>query len=88
MRYERDFTELEQKILEHDLLDVKDWINKAIEGKINQCMKRLIKAEQERLIAKGADTIPVGYEALCRSAFGSKEYLNRVQREALESKIQ
>ena len=40
INYTRVITDEEQKILENDLLDVVDWINKAIEGKINNCLKR------------------------------------------------
>lgn len=29
--------------LEHDLLDVKEWVRKAVEGKIAKCRKRLIQ---------------------------------------------
>lgn len=44
--YTRTITDAEQKILEHDLLDIKDWIDKAIQGKINNCAKRFIVAQQ------------------------------------------
>lgn len=42
--YHRSLTDEEMAILENDLLDVKDWIDKAIEGKINNCRKRILKA--------------------------------------------
>lgn len=84
INYERVITDEEQMILENDILDVKDWIDKAIEGKIAQCSKRLAKAEQERLIAEGADMIPASMTKLCASALCRKEYLNRAERDALE----
>lgn len=43
MEYKRVLSDDEMKILENDLLDVKDWIDKAIEGKINNCKKRIEK---------------------------------------------
>ena len=76
-----NITDEEQKILEHDLLDVEKWIVDAVQGKINNCMKRLAKAEQERLIQSGAEMMPTKPEALCKSAFACKEYKNRVARE-------
>ncbi len=83
-KYERILTDDEQKYLEHDLLDIKDWIDKAIIGKINNCMKRLAKAEQERLMQIGVDMIPAKLESLCKSAFNSKDYKNRQERDSIE----
>lgn len=81
IEYKRIITDEEQKILENDLLDIKDWIDKAIEGKINNCMKRLAKSEQERLIASGADMVPARAIDLCQSAFKCETYKNRAERE-------
>lgn len=40
MEYTRKFTDAEVKCLEHDLMDIKDWIDKAIDGKIAKCKER------------------------------------------------
>lgn len=44
MEYKRTLTQEEIKALHHDLLDIKDWIEKAIDGKIAKCKERM---EQE-----------------------------------------
>lgn len=38
----RILTTTEELILKNDLLDVQDWVDKAIDGKINSCKKRMI----------------------------------------------
>ena len=38
----RTLTTTEQSVLENDLLDVQDWVNKAIDGKVAACKKRMI----------------------------------------------
>ncbi len=81
--YNRIITDDEQKILENDLLDIVDWINKAIEGKINNCSKRLAQTEAERLKNTGAKMIPASVSDLCKSALVNPGYLNRKKREEL-----
>lgn len=81
IKYERVITDQEQLILENDLLDITDWINKAIEGKINNCAKRLARAEHDRLAKEGADMIPAKISSLCNSAFNCKTYKNRKERD-------
>lgn len=44
-------TQAEVDALEHDLLDIEEWINGAVRGKINRCRKRLIQQEQPKLLA-------------------------------------
>lgn len=41
--YTRTITSDEMEILENDLIDVKQWIDLAIDGKINNCKKRIEK---------------------------------------------
>ncbi len=81
IEYKRTITDYEQKVLENDLLDIVDWINKAIEGKINNCLKRLAKEEHQRLINEGTDLIPAKLDSLCKNAFNRKDYKNRIERE-------
>jgi len=83
IKYYREISDYEEAVLKNDLLDIQDWINKAIEGKIAKCTQRMADAEKQRLIANGADTIPARIEDLCKSAMNCKEYLNRIERESI-----
>lgn len=79
--YTRIITDDEQKILENDLLDVVDWINKAIEGKINNCMKRAAKQYEEKAKVENLPTVPTTEIAKARTLFARSDYKNRVARD-------
>ena len=81
MEYKRTFTELEEKILLNDLLDITKWIDGMIDGKIHNCLTRLASQEKQRLIDGGAKTVPVKLEEFAISAFANKDYQSRLQRE-------
>ena len=38
----RTLTTTEESVLKNDLLDVQDWVTKAIDGKVNNCKKRML----------------------------------------------
>lgn len=59
LNYQRTITDEEVKLLENDLIDIKDWIDKAIEGKINNCMKRAAKQYEEHAKINSLSTMPV-----------------------------
>jgi len=77
----RTITDEEQKFLEHDLLDIKEWIDKAIEGKINNCSKRAALAYKEEALQQGLKTIPIDSKDCALALFNSKGYKNRQARE-------
>ncbi len=83
IEYKRTITDEEQKCLEHDLLDITDWINKAVDGKISNCMKRAAIEYREMAKNNGIDMIPVKDMACAEALFCCKEYKNRVQREPI-----
>tara|TARA_Y100000296_G_C5047712_1_gene193172 strand:+ start:330 stop:626 length:297 start_codon:yes stop_codon:yes gene_type:complete len=71
--------------LENDLLDPADWVMKAIAGKVNNCKKRMVKAEVERLKADSTVTsMPATDNDLVLSAVAAPGYMNRVARDAKE----
>ena len=80
--YTKTITDAEQAILEHDLLDVSDWINKAIEGKINNCKARAAKEYRAKLTENGAESLPASDDAAVEAYFASEDYQNRAEREA------
>ena len=80
--YTKTIDDETQKILENDLLDIKNWIDGMIDGKIRSVLKRLANDERERLISEGATTVPAKSTDLALSAFSRPDYKNRVEREA------
>lgn len=77
-----EISELENSVLEHDLLDVHEWIRLAIEGKISNVKTRLMKEAQEALI-RDADiqTMPATEEGILNLYFSRPYYKNRSQRD-------
>ena len=82
INYTITITDRQQKILENDLLDITDWIDKAIAGKINSCMKRAAKeygvvAEKNNIIS-----IPSSLDNRADALFLQGDYKNRQERDA------
>jgi hypothetical protein len=72
------------KCLQNDLLNIEDWINEAIQGKINNCKKRLIAEWHPKLIADpDIESIPGDEAGLINFITSHKDYSNRYQREEL-----
>jgi hypothetical protein len=68
--------------LKNDLLDIDDWVQKAVAGKINHCKKRMLRSGTDAMIKDPAftDAIPSG-EAELITLIASKTK-DRVAREA------
>lgn len=81
-QYTVTFTDEQQKLLEHDLLDVDEWIQAAAIGKTYCCKKRLANLERTRAIDAGEQDIPVTLDELAAAYMARPEYKNRVEREA------
>lgn len=73
----------EEVCLLNDLLDIDDWVQKAVKGKINQCRKRLVREWQPKLFADATVTSIPGDEAgFISMVLARPDYKNRVTREA------
>ena len=81
LKYERIITDEEQEILQHDLLDIKGWIDGMIEGKINNCAKRAAREYQGKSKELGLKQIPVDHRECASHLFKTGSYKNRVERE-------
>jgi len=79
--YKRTITDQEEQLLLNDLLDIKDWIDKAIEGKINNCLKRAAKQFEEEAKQRSIELIPVKEAAKAAALLTLSGYKNRQQRE-------
>ena len=75
--------ELDEKVLKHELLDIQKWVQDAIDGKINNIKKRLLKEAQEKLFADPKiESIPASQEGLLNLYFSQQNYKNREQKES------
>lgn len=85
IRYTVELTELEQQILKHQLLNVNEWIQGAVRGKINKCRKAMLQ-EASRALLSDPDTenIPATEEGVLSTFMSMTGYKNREDRE-LES---
>tara|TARA_Y100000034_G_C6784229_1_gene350739 strand:+ start:655 stop:900 length:246 start_codon:yes stop_codon:yes gene_type:complete len=80
-----DFTvtisDVDMKALENDLIDVNDWIQKAVAGKISKCKGRMVSEWQKKLIADlTVTTIPADDDQIITTAIARPEYKNRAAR--------
>ena len=79
-----EISDSDMKCLQNDLLNIEDWINEAIQGKINNCKKRLIAEWHPKLIADpDIKSIPGDESGLINFITSHKDYSNRYQREEL-----
>lgn len=81
--FDRTFTAAEWRLLENDLEDPIDWINKAIDGKLYSCSKRMTN-EALRILGEdpSIDTIPSTSDKLILALVKHPSYRNRKQRKA------
>ena len=76
-------SDLDKKILEDQLMDIQEWLQGAIDGKINSVKKRLVKSEIERLVNDPTITsVPASPEDIVTAYFDQEGYKNRAEREA------
>jgi len=76
-------SDADQVALEHDLLDIDDWVQKAVAGKVNNCRKRMASEAQAALMADPAvTTMPADADGLVSALRARPEYKNRAARDA------
>ena len=79
----RTLSSTEEAVLKNDLLDVQDWVDKAIDGKINNCKKRMINEWLPKLYADDSvDSIPASEDEIVAMVVARDDYKNRVARDA------
>lgn len=78
----KELSDTDVKVLSNDLLDIGDWILKAIEGKVNKCKKRFIQEWYPRLMKDpNVDNIPANEEDFIELVISRPNYKNRKQRD-------
>ena len=90
-------TDLQQKILSHDLYNdvsnnngIDAWLQAAIDGKINNCWKRMQRSWTDKLMNDSSftDPIPSNQEDFVKLVLARSDYQNRKARDdAAKSKL-
>ena len=79
----RTLSSTEEAVLKNDLLDVQDWVDKAIDGKINNCKKRMINEWLPKLYADDSvSSIPASEDEIVAMIVARDDYKDRAARDA------
>ena len=72
-----------QAILKHDLLDIDDWIQQAVVGKIHNATKRMAREATEILKSDDSvESMPATNVGLCKALMARDGYQDRVTRDS------
>ena len=78
----RTLTATEELVLLNDLMDIQTWATDAINNKILNCKKRLLKDWQPRLLADpDVESIPANEDDLIALIVARDDYKNRAERD-------
>ena len=73
----------DEKAMLNDLLDIDDWVQKAVIGKINNCKKRMAQSATAILKADDSiETMPATDDGLVAALLARDDYKNRAERDA------
>ena len=79
----RTLTEIEETVIKWQLkVDINSWVTSAVDGKINNCKKRMIAEWTPRLMADSdVESIPANEDKLIELIVARDDYKDRVARE-------
>lgn len=78
----RTLSSTEEAALKNDLIDVQDWVDKAIDGKVNNCKKRMISEWMPKLYAdESVSSIPASEDEIISLIVFRSDYKDRSARE-------
>jgi len=74
----------DQKCMKNDLLDINDWVQKAVEGKIHNCWKRFQRDWTTKLMDDETftDPLPSSKSAFVDLVLSRPDYKDRATRDA------
>ena len=79
----RTLTSTEETVLKNDLLDIQAWVTAAIDGKVNNCKKRMIAEWTPKLMADDSvDSIPADEDKLIELIVARSDYKSRADRDS------
>jgi hypothetical protein len=80
-----NISDADEKAMLNDLLDIDDWVQQAVVGKINNCKKRMaIEATAVLKADASVETMPATDDGLIDALLARPDYKNRVARDAAE----
>jgi hypothetical protein len=78
----RTLSSTEEAVLKNDLLDVQDWVDGAINGKVNNCKKRMIAEWMPKLYADDSvSSIPANEDEIVAMIVARDDYKDRAARD-------
>ena len=79
----------QQSILNNDLLDINQWVQDAMTGKINNCWKRMQREWTDKLMNDSSftDPIPSNQADFVKLILARSDYKNRKARDAANKKL-
>jgi hypothetical protein len=79
----RTLSSTEESVLKNDLLDVQDWVDKAIDGKVNNCKKRMLSEWLPKLYADDSvSSIPASEDEIVAMIVARDDYKDRAARDS------
>jgi len=82
----RTLSSTEEAVLKNDLLDVQDWVDGAIDGKVNNCKKRMLREWLPKLYDDDSvSSIPASEDEIVAMIVARDDYKDRVARDAESS---
>jgi len=82
----RTLSSTEEAVLKNDLLDVQDWVDGAIDGKVSNCKKRMIAEWLPKLYADDSvSSIPASEDEIIAMIVARDDYKDRVAKDAERS---
>ena len=81
-------TEDEVKCLKNDIIDIENWIQLAVKGKVSSCRDRIVSEWLPKLMEdENISTIPADKSLLINEIIKNEKYKNRVQIEEINSRL-
>ena len=82
----RTLSSTEEAVLKNDLLDVQDWVDGAIDGKVNNCKKRMLREWLPKLYDDDSvSSIPASEDEIVAMIIARDDYKDRAARDAESS---
>ena len=81
-----EISDINAKVLLNDLLDIDDWVQAAVVGKINNCKKRMaIQATSVLKADASVESMPATDDGLITALLARDDYKTRAERDAASS---
>ena len=81
-----EISDINAKVLLNDLLDIDDWVQAAVVGKVNNCKKRMAGQATSVLKADASvETMPATDDGLITALLARDDYKTRAERDAAAS---